>query len=133
MGSTRMRIAVACGAVALLGGFGCGGGDGKTGEASPPPAVEVATPSSDAAPATPSEATTSPTTVKATPAPRTSTPTGSAPSASGPSAEEVQAVIDSMTAQLAEAAATGPETPAPTSDEIEAQLLEQLRQLGIPL
>jgi hypothetical protein len=45
----------------------------------------------------------------------------------------VQALITAMTAQLQQTAAAGPDTPAPTSDEIKAQLLDQLRQLGIPL
>gem|GEM_PF-3955393 len=55
------------------------------------------------------------------------------PAAQTPSAEDIQGLVTAMAAQLQQAAASGPDTPAPTSEEIEAQLLEQLRQLGIPL
>ena len=87
MKSNRLRIAVACGALALAGGACGGDGGGK----STPAAKPIAT------------------------------------------AEEVQAVVTSMTAQLQAAVAAAPGKPAPTSEEIKAQLTEQLRQLGITL
>jgi len=83
----RLRIAVACGALALA-GTACGSnGDGDKAVSDKP----IAT------------------------------------------AAEVQAVVTSMTAQLQAAVAAAPGKPAPTSDEIKAQLTEQLRALGITL
>jgi hypothetical protein len=64
---------------------------------------------------------------------------GGSPKADAPAAtpiataEQVQAVVTSMTDQILQAAAAAPGTPPPTSDEIKAQLTEQLRQLGITL
>lgn len=93
MKSNRLRIAVACGALAVLGGACGGDGDSPNtaGSGTDTPAAPIAT------------------------------------------AEQVQAVVTSMTAQLQLAARAEPGKPAPTSDEIKAQLTEQLRQLGITL
>lgn len=126
MGSTRVWLAVACGAVVVLGGA-CGDGAGQSVKATTPSTVVAVSP------ATP-EAATPHATDAATPAtPETATVAGTESAPATPSAQEVQALITSMTAQLQQTAAGSPETPAPTSDEIEAQLIEQLRQLGIIL
>jgi hypothetical protein len=105
----RIRAVVACGAVALLGGA-CGGGAVQAGKPE--------TPSVSAAPASPATPTAEAFTAKAS---------------DSPTAAEVKAIVTSMTASLAQTAAGGPERPAPTAAEIEADLLEQLRQLGVPL
>ena len=146
MGRMKLGIAVAGAVVVLLGVVAMvtmrsnGGSDHATNVASQSPATTVASgasyvsptvPPMTAAPkgatpkAPPAPATTS--AAPATAAPANGTPTSVVPQ---PSAQDIQKLIAGITAQIQAPAATGTTAPL-TAAQVEAQVREQLKQLGI--
>ncbi|MEA2686848.1 MAG: hypothetical protein QOE93_2043 [Actinomycetota bacterium] len=127
MASTRIRIAVAGMAMAMLGGVACRGGDGQADRGTTPPRAETPAPEVASISVAPAPAVPAVGTDAATPDGTTATPPpgarGEAPAPSAPetpSVDQVQALITAMTAQLQAAAARGPGAPPPTSEEIQA-------------
>lgn len=135
MRSTRVWTAVALAAIAALGAVACGGGGdegaapassaGQASTTSPAPTADSSSmpPAPAQAPAGPAEGG------DAAGAGGIQAPSGAATL----SAEELAALVEALSSPVQQATQTEPGAPPPTKEQIEADVRENLRELGIPL